>query len=209
MSIKSFFVKSIRKIAHSGGYGIHSPFAFSFVSDIVYNPYSYYFFDYPLKIEKNCAIDRLSFDSEQKIGRLLFRIVEHFKLRNVVIIGKQHPSLCAYCIAPNSKIKFYHCDTNENIIDLIKNELSAKPCLLLLDDKKTFYEWNELFHLLIPLLNETIIIAIPRIQEDREKKLLWKEVCANPSIHVTFDLYDIGILFPKKNLYKKNYIVSF
>lgn len=194
---------------HSGGHGIHSPFAFSFVSNVVYNPYRYYFFDHPPKTERKYSAERLSSGLEQKIGRLLFRIVESFKLKNVVVVGKQHPSLSAYCIAPNSKIKFYYCTTKECMIDLIKNKLSTQSYLLLLDDKKTFQEWNELFHLLIPLLNETIIVAIPRIKEDKEKMLLWKSLCADPSIRVTFDLYDIGVLFPKKNLHKKNYIISF
>ncbi|MDD6209391.1 MAG: hypothetical protein PUB21_02160 [Bacteroidales bacterium] len=209
MSIRSFYIKTIRKAAHSKGYGVHSPFAFDFISKVINNPYKYYFFDTPPQIKKQNTRNSLSPQTEEKVGRLLFRTVEFFSLRNIIVIGKQHPALSIYCCAPNSKINLHYCNSDKKAIGLIKSDLSGSPYLLLLDDQKTSEEWFKLFEALNPLLKETIIIAIPRIKEDKEKKIFWKGLCKDSSVHVTFDLYDIGIVFPRKCLHKKNYIVSF
>ena len=47
------------------------------------------------------------------------------------------------------------------------------------------------------------------IYESQEKRKWWKEVVADERVGITFDLYDIGLVFFNKNRYKQHYIVNF
>lgn len=38
---------------------------------------------------------------------------------------------------------------------------------------------------------------------------VWEDMCQRDEVAVTFDLYNVGIAFFNKRLYKQNYIVFF
>ena len=71
-----------------------------------------------------------------------------------------------------------------------------------------------------PFNQEVIEAALPYVQPDswfiiggiyesQEKRKWWKEVVADERVGITFDLYDIGLVFFNKNRYKQHYIVNF
>ena len=195
--VRRFFIKLARKICHSGGHGIHSPFAFDFVANVVYNPCPYYFFDTFAASEK-----------ERKVGELLFRIVERYKLLSVVTVGQQHPFLAAYTVAVSSAIKRYDIElvkTGEKEVD---KGLFLEPTLFLFDDDATKEGWMEFYREIKDSIHDHSVIAVMDIQENIEKRAIWNEFSFSQT-GVMFDLYDIGIIFFKKGLHKKRYIVSF
>ena len=194
-SVKRFFIKSIRRVCRSGGYGIHSPFAFDFVTNVVYNPLPYYFFTGAAK-----ALPFTVSEKQRKMGELLFRIVEHYKLSAVVTPREQYTVLTAYAAAPSSAIKLY---------DIKSVKPFPLPALFLFDNNTTKEEWEEFYKEIKDSMPEGSVVAITDIQENREKNALWNELYLDLTASALFDLYDIGIVFLQKGLHKKRYIVSY
>jgi len=199
--VKRFFIKWTRKLRHSGGHGIHSPFAFSFVMNVVYNPYPYYFFT-------GCKKKAFS-KKERKTGELFFRLTERYRLSTIVVIGNQSPHLTHYVTASSNKIKLFYAESVKASIKEIEKELSLCPALFLFDDNATKNEWVGFYERIKASIPENSVIVMPDIQEDLEKRAFWGEFYQNQPTGVLFDLYDIGIIFLKKELHKKRYIVSF
>ena len=199
--IKRFFIKWARLLCHSGGHGIHSPFAFGFVMNVVYTPHPYYFFTAPKQ-------KKLS-KKERKTGELLFRLAERYRLSTIVAIGNQSPHLTTYVTAVSNKIKLFHIESVKASIKEIEKELSLCPALFLFDDNATKNEWLGFYERIKASIPENSVIVMPDIQENSEKKAFWDNFYQNQPTGVLFDLYDIGIIFLKKELHKKRYIVSF
>ena len=199
--VKRFFITWARKLRHSGGHGIHSPFAFSFVMNVVYNPYPYYFFTDSKK-------EGLS-KKERKTGELLFRLTERYRLSTIVAIGNQSTHLTHYVTASSNKIKLFYVESVKASIKEIEKELSLCPVLFLFDDSATKNEWLGFYERIKALIPENSVIVVPDIQENSEKKAFWDEFYQNQPTGALFDLYDTGIIFLKKELHKKRYIVSF
>ena len=50
---------------------------------------------------------------------------------------------------------------------------------------------------------------IKGIHHSREMKQCWKRLVNNEKVGITFDLYDVGVLFFDKTKIKQDYIVNF
>jgi len=80
----------IQRFLHRYGFGIQSPWAYSLVRNVLYEPLRYYAYDELREKFPQCS------KTEQKRNEQLFRIVNHFKPQEVKIVGD--PS------SPNSHI---------------------------------------------------------------------------------------------------------
>ncbi len=73
-----------RRFLRAKGFGVHSPFAYSFLSDVVRCPYAYY--AYPLLD----AIARNASPSiSPKLMRLIFRVGARFDIRTAICLGPE------------------------------------------------------------------------------------------------------------------------
>ncbi|MCF6364938.1 MAG: class I SAM-dependent methyltransferase [Bacteroidales bacterium] len=131
-----FFIKYIRYrlfSKHRKGYGVHSPFLYHFVREILYGKKYFYAFEtiaelrYDLlgcreevtvkdfgagskvmktNIRKIKDIAKHSAISE-KFGEMLFKIIEHYKPHTIVELGTSLGLGTLYLATPNSKAKVY------------------------------------------------------------------------------------------------------
>lgn len=74
-------VRAPRRAARSRGFGIHSPFAFRFVREVLSQPYAYYCYD---RLDKAAKDD----GSSPAVVRTLFRLSLWFRPGRVKIVGK-------------------------------------------------------------------------------------------------------------------------
>ena len=84
-------------------------------------------------------------------------------------------------------------------------ELKSVDCLHIAHTP--FYQ--EVFEEALPYVQPDSWFIIGGIYESQEKRKWWKEVVADERVGITFDLYDIGLVFFNKNRYKQHYIVNF
>ena len=80
--LKQRFKHAIR-FRHKRGYGVHSPFVFDLITNVIKEKAIYYDFE---RIESKGNIR----EKERKLYRLLFRLAEYFSYRNVLCVGAEY-----------------------------------------------------------------------------------------------------------------------
>ena len=183
--------KWLLRIRQSKGYGVHSPFAFNFITQILYSPYSYYAF--------SDILQQVGHDSEQEIHQIFFRLVNHFKPENILEI---HPrdgvgSLYISSPYPNSKYTSVVAD----------DEVSQKRFDAIFIN--WIYEDNFLpsVERLIEISNKNCFWVINPINT-KSSKQLWRHIVNDARVSVTFDFKNkIGIAFLKSTFHKQHYYV--
>lgn len=73
-----------RRFRQRRGYGVHSPFAFEWITAVVYNQQAQYYAYAPLSQQHKQWSGVLSI----KDARLLFRIANHFRAKHILMVGQ-------------------------------------------------------------------------------------------------------------------------
>jgi len=169
------------RIRRRHGYGIHSPFAYQLVTQVLYNPGRYYA-DEML----DCLLPRLVrwFRLRPRARmRLFFRLVNHFQPRTIAA-----PDLTPV------EWNYLHEGCRHALIDsdIPHGEVD---CLLLKHSRP-----DALQH-----LHAGSMLIIDDLQHNRS---LWNDVRQHPLTRVTFDLYDVGLAFFNPKLQKQHYSIN-
>lgn len=187
------------RIRNRCGYGVHSPFAFNLITHIIYEKtpyYSYKTLNDEIKEKKNNYLKGWN-DNSKKVNRLLFRLVNHLQPNTIVSFGSSLSSSSLYLQAGNKKANFY-----------FRNDFNALPSII---DFLYIYEvlTESQINKLISAIPSHGICIVKGIYSSREMKEMWKYLKNNEHVGITFDLYDIGILFFDKSKIKQHYKVNF
>ena len=70
------------------GYGVHSPFAFSLITDVIYEKMPYYAYASLEKEQKRLVRERGYSRGSQKVNRFLFRLVNKVQPATIVEVGR-------------------------------------------------------------------------------------------------------------------------
>ena len=172
----------LRRIRHRCGYGIHSPFAYSLVTQVLYNPGEYYAYHWLARLHPWYVRGfRLR---PMAIHRLLFRLANHWQ-----------PSLIA---APDGltpvEWNYLHEGCRHATID---PGLSRGLCDMLIVDT---HRPEVLDH-----VGERSLLVVRNLTRNAP---LWQAIKADPRTRVTFDLYDLGIVVFNPRLNKQDYIIN-
>lgn len=127
--IKHFlkFIKFIIKARNTKGHGVHSPFVFDFLSNVIYTKNEFYVFNDIESIRKNLnqnhqelfikdlgtGVDRKSTVSsiarkslqKKKYAQLFFRIINQYKFQNILELGTSLGVTTAYLASTSCKSK--------------------------------------------------------------------------------------------------------
>ena len=186
------------------GYGVHSPFAFSLITDVIYEKMPYYAYDSLEKEQKKIVEERGCNKGTQKVNRFLFRLVNKVQPATIVEVGRPSVTSLYLQSAKSSAEYLFASDLSELFLDtdvsvdfLYLNDYQ-NPCLL-----------EEVF-----LFNDTgttlkSVFVVHGICYSKEMRAFWKRLQADERVGITFDLYDIGLLFFDKTKIKQHYIVNF
>ena len=228
-----------RFLRYRKGFGVHSPFAFSFITKVIDERCGYYAYQDIELIRRQlshagCPI--LKSEIKKSHGELLFRIVNYFKPRNLVQLGGSAGIGTLYMTASSSHLNYTILDKSKDCIKQVlwclKKFYSKEPLTKVFagDYKQNLQVVLEkmgtidLLFLNLPeekKNNQTYldmamehthagsIFFIEGIRANKEMREIWKNLCLRDEAAVTFDLYNVGIVFFDKRLYKQNYIVFF
>lgn len=169
-----------------------------------------------------------------KHGALLTRLTNYFKPQTILQIGCAGGFSTLYLSAYASNIKAIVLEENAGWMSfdrLVFEKHGAKNIVLqegayrsILPEVVSevgkvdfvyFDSFNDpdlntfAFQQCLPCLHEKSVLMIAGIKKSGEMKALWKRLCAMSEVGVTMDVYEYGIVFFDKKLYKRNYIVSF
>ena len=186
------------------GYGVHSPFAFSLITDVIYEKMSYYAYDSLEKEQKKIVEERGCNKGTQKVNRFLFRLVNKVQPATIVEVGRPSvTSLYLQSAKPSAEYLFasdlseLFLDTDVPVDFLYLNDYQ-NPCLL-----------EEVFRVCVRRTTLKSVFVVHGICYSKEMRAFWKRLQADERVGITFDLYDIGLLFFDKTKIKQHYIVNF
>ena len=92
-------IKHAVRFRHKRGYGVHSPFMFNLILNVIRDREKQ--FQYPERLEReNCLNHR-----ERKIFRLLSRLVRSLRVHRMICLGKNADILCRLVL-----INWIHCN---------------------------------------------------------------------------------------------------
>lgn len=186
----------LKRFRYRRGYGVHSPFAFGFITWVIYEKGVYYAY---LPLERQYGGQGFFSGRRRKDLRLLFRVANYAMPQCIATWGGSEAEQ-AWLMAARRKAVCAEID---------KVETSAEEAIgmLYVDLDKT--GGDRVFEARLPLASPRSVYVVKGIHATPSRRAWWKRMQEHPLTGVTFDLYDFGIVFFDHNLYKQHYIVNY
>lgn len=220
--IRDYISKGMRKLKHRKGYGVHSPFAYSIITEVIEEKLPYYAYhrmgrtyhkDAPISHKKAC---------------LLFRLANRFLCRRAVELGCDGGYSILPLLLVDSRLKA-NCLGTANAQQQLQQNLAWLPAYqqrLTLKQHPEDLEADQPYDFIIindnPLINEEqlvewvmshsqddTLIWVHSIQPRQPLERFWDLLCDRDDVSVTMDLYDCGLAILRPRFFKQHYIVAF
>ena len=167
-------------------------------------------------------------------GALLLRLTNYFKPKSILQIGVSSGISSLYLSSYTSSLNFTVLEKspemalvaervfeehNRQKIDVkVADYKDSLPAILKDDYLLDFVfiniandvaENEYVFNQIVNHLHDSSVVVISGIKASAGMRSFWKKIIEHQDITVTVDLYSMGLIFFKKKLHKRNYIVSF
>ena len=193
---------------HKYGHGIHSPFLYKFIRDVLLPEKYAEIFKANEEIFWKVNQNSLSIE-ELEIGTFGMYVKEIYSLQ--MKYRRLLSNLAAYQLLYFSRKgenyaifrsadEFFKKDINEQFVTAIWFIRNISDI--------TAEEKNKIFELINKSEEKAVIVA-GGIYKTREASNFWKELKALEKVTLTVDLYEYGLLFFRKELRKENYVIKY
>lgn len=193
----------LSRFRHRRGYGVHSPFAFELITDVVYERHPYYAYGL-LDKETHEAVRHGCVGGVRKVNRLLFRLVNRVQPRLIVEVGKVSASAFYLQSAKPTASYLFASDLSELFL-----ERGVPVDFLYLNDYRRPRLVRDAFEVCVGRTTPQSLFVVSGIHYSRQMQRLWRLLQRDERVGITFDLYDVGLLFFDRSKVKQHYIVSF
>lgn len=194
------------RFRHRRGYGVHSPFAFSFIKEVIFERAPYYKYVDLRRQEKQWARreGRQVLREGLRVRRLLFRLVNFARPCTIVDAGTRAAS-ALYLKAAREEADYVGAsDLSELFL-----EAGVPVDFLYVHDFRHPDFVEEVFRVCVRRTTLRSVFVIEGIRYTSAMADLWRRLRRDERVGVTFDLYDLGILFFDHSRPKQHYIVNF
>lgn len=195
------------RFRHRRGYGVHSPFAFDFITNVVYEHTPYYKYD-----ELNEQVARQeaalghawSHREPLRLKQLLFRMVNRAQPARIIHIGP--PSAIGLYLQAGKQGAHY---TEVYAPEDLQLGTGTTVDFLYIDDTSHPAAVEAAFARCAAQAGPQSVFVLRGVGYTHGMREAWKRLRQHPDAVVTFDLYDVGIVFfdPSKN--RQHYVVNF
>ena len=204
----------IQRFRHSRGYGVHSPFAFNFITNVVYEKHWYYAFTDIEFLLLREGIDLLDFS----FHHLSYRLIRYLAPRSILEIGFNSVANILFVCHPYKSIRCYSYGKDESNVTLVTkllDEIDREAIFVNNIDRKM------LFDSIFVNLEEMESIDITKLYEissntsfwvlkginSKEGKRLWKSIINDDRVSISFDKKNVGIAVLNNSYKKQNYLI--
>lgn len=210
------------KASNSKGHGMHSPFVFNFIINVLNDDREFYAFK---DIEAQAAPFS---DDSKKVNHLLFRMVDYYRAKHIVELDAEIGVTTAYLAYANTNARVIAFEKNkelidfqENFIDLYKtdnielivgeyeitlpkavNQLHSLDFVLMGKCSDTLIGY---FKLLKNAIHTNTFIIVKDIHSNKEAEESWYKIIDDVSVKATIDLFHIGIVLFNPNFKAKQH----
>ncbi len=194
----------LSRFRHRCGHGVHSPFAFHFITRVIYEKEAYYaYLEIPALLEKRIREEGLTWEQEpERINRLLFRIVNYACPEVIADMGPPS-SAGSYMQAARRQARYIP------VADVRACALAAETVDMFYLHTGSVSDTEIAFRRCLSLTTPRSLMVVRNIHRNQAMKFLWEQMKAEDKVGVTFDLYEVGVLFFDRSLVKQHYIVNF
>lgn len=194
----------LSRFRHRCGYGVHSPFAFGLITDVIYEKLPYYAYRSLDGEQKRTTVKRGWDKGTVRVNRLLFRLVNRVQPQTVIEFGR--PSLSALYLqsAKPSADYLFAGRLSELFLDA-----DAPVDFLYLNDYSDPDLMRKVIRVCADRTTPHSLFVLHGIRYSRKMKALWRELQCDERVGITFDLYDVGLLFFDRTKIKQHYVVNF
>lgn len=196
----------LRRFRHRCGYGVHSPFAFDLITRVIYEKTPYYKYKDLAEEEEKLAPEKgVCWEYEsRKVKRLLFRLVNYARPDTLVDFGTLSAS-SLYLKAGKEGADYLSASSLSELFP----EAGVAVDFLYLHDYRRAELMEEAFGICASCATEKSLFVIEGIRYTPQMRALWRQIQEDERVGITFDLYDLGIVFFDKTKIKQDYIVNF
>lgn len=188
------------------GYGVHSPSDFYLITFVIYEKLPYYAFR---TLRKERFAENLP-HYRRKVKELLFRLVNYLAPETLLEVGTGDSSSIRYMRTARPSMHSVTMKGNdwEETLKQMEFQLTEWGSVDFLHIAHTPY-YKEVFDKAMSCMKDIACIVVGNPYETPEKQEWWKSVIQDERVRITFDLYDVGLMFFDSKRYKQNYIVNF
>lgn len=212
------FSDFINRLRHNRGFGVQSPSAFFFVTQVLKEQLPYYAYK---DIDR---IARRSGTHSKKKCRRLFRIANYLYPKSIIAIGEEAATpLCALAAAVTTA-KITHITSKPVTATAAEEYLTGRINKRLCGDARELLQEHLKENTTLQLLfigndcditstlqtalqhaDERTAIIADGIHRNPERLKQWQEAVENPRTIVTYDLYSMGLLLFDNKKQKQHY----
>lgn len=184
--------------------------------------------------EKNISQIAKNALKSPKNARLIYRLVQHFNCKNILELGTSLGITTSYMAHANPEARILSIEGcretakaaqkgwklqhlhNIDIItgdfsDVIPEALSTMPSidLIFFDGNHQKQPTLDYFHTLLPHTHENSLLIFDDIHWSSDMEDAWKTITEHPQVHVSIDLFQMGIIFLNPKYCKQHYVLHF
>ena len=245
---------------HKRGAGIHSPFVFDLIVDVLNRPVDTNDFNEIEQIRKDLSKrkDKIHYkdpgagsgiktqstrnigeivrtsSTKPKYGELLFKLVRKFKPENIIELGTSMGLGAMYLAKGNSKTQVHTIERAVPLYQLAKNNFEMAGFknihiyndffsngltrllkhvgnfdMVFFDGNHTFDHTLEYFEICISKTTNESIFIFDDIHWSAEMERLWERIIKDERVVVSIDLFQIGLVFFRKELSKQHFVIKY
>lgn len=223
----------LNRFRYRKGYGVHSPFAFNLITWVFYEKYPFYKYYELNRIRESLKtenrIDSGKYMNSPKVDELLFRLVNRMQPAIIVEIGTysglttlylseacnnacchtfdnihECNALAGKLLEGRSNVNFHRGNMHQNVEEVLPDLFTVDFLYVgRIDDPDSSLE------LCLDKVTKHTLLVIKGINDTAFMKEWWKKIMEDERTGITFDLYDLGLVFFDKEKIKQHYIVNF
>ncbi|MDR2472178.1 MAG: hypothetical protein LBD53_01260 [Tannerella sp.] len=181
--MKYFFNRLYRLLFCRGGFGVHSPFVFDLITNVIEETTPFYCYDLLRAKRSQLKHDGRKLLLKEHDCRLLMRLANRFHASRILAYADHSGEVSLYTTAHSSTAQ---CDVSQN------PDKGACYDILYIDFKS--FNVNT-FESLLRHVDKNSLLIIDGIKSSPDHKLAWQKVCRHPLPTVKIDLYTLGLVF--------------